>query len=63
MTVTATTTGTVVDLVRRWARERPDRTAFTFLDHDADPRGVPMSLTWADLDARAHGRAGLLPAS
>ncbi len=57
MTVTATTTGTVVDAVRRWARERPDRAAFTFVDHEADPRGVPVSITWAELDARACGVA------
>ncbi|MEU4767534.1 fatty acyl-AMP ligase [Actinosynnema sp. NPDC023794] len=60
MTVTATTTGTVVDAVRRWARERPGRTAFTFLDHEADPRGVPVSITWAELDARARGVAAEL---
>ncbi|WP_461118055.1 fatty acyl-AMP ligase [Saccharothrix stipae] len=60
MTVTATTTGTVVDAVRRWARERPGRTAFTFLDHEADPHGLPVSITWADLDARARGVAAEL---
>ncbi|TQM77990.1 acyl-CoA synthetase (AMP-forming)/AMP-acid ligase II [Saccharothrix saharensis] len=60
MTVTATTAGTVVDAVRRWARERPDHAAFTFLDHEADPRGVPVSITWAELDARACGLAGEL---
>ncbi|MEV1115973.1 fatty acyl-AMP ligase [Actinosynnema sp. NPDC049800] len=60
MTVTATTTGTVVDAVRRWARERPGRTAFTFLDYEADARGVPVPITWAELDARACGVAAEL---
>ncbi|MFE9748131.1 fatty acyl-AMP ligase [Saccharothrix saharensis] len=60
MTVTATTAGTVVDAVRRWARERPGHAAFTFLDHEVDPRGVPVSITWAELDARARGLAGEL---
>ena len=60
MTVTATTAATVVDAVRRWARERPGRTAFTFLDHEEDPAGVPVSITWAELDARACGVAAEL---
>ncbi|MFJ6673539.1 fatty acyl-AMP ligase [Actinosynnema sp. NPDC091369] len=60
MTVTATTAGTVVDAVLRWARERPGHAAFTFLDHEADPRGVPVSITWGELDARARGLAAEL---
>ncbi|PSL57529.1 acyl-CoA synthetase (AMP-forming)/AMP-acid ligase II [Saccharothrix carnea] len=60
MTVTATTTGTVVDAVRRWARERPGHTAFTFVDYEVDPDGVPVSITWAELDARACGVAAEL---
>ncbi|QFZ19944.1 fatty acyl-AMP ligase [Saccharothrix syringae] len=57
MTVALTRTGTVVDAVRRWAVERGNSTAFTFVDHDLDPLGVSVSITWAELDARARGVA------
>ncbi|MFD7659841.1 fatty acyl-AMP ligase [Actinosynnema sp. NPDC059797] len=60
MTVVLTRAGTVADAVRRWAGERGDRTAFTFVDHDLDPLGVPVSITWAELDARARGVASEL---
>ncbi|MFI9813502.1 fatty acyl-AMP ligase [Saccharothrix variisporea] len=64
MTVTApghaTTAGPVADAVRRWASQRPDDTAFTFLDHDADPAGRPVRITWSRLDRRARGLAAHL---
>lgn len=40
---------TIPGLLDRWARERPDQTAYTFIDYDADPAGVPESLTWSEL--------------
>ncbi|NUT91633.1 MAG: fatty acyl-AMP ligase [Saccharothrix sp.] len=70
-TTTGTTTaGTVADAVRRWAVQRPDYTAFTFLDHgtgtgpasetDVDPAGRPVRITWSELDRRARGLAARL---
>lgn len=64
MTVTApgvtTNSGPVADAVRHWAGQRPDSTAFTFLDHDADPAGLPVRITWSELDRRARGLAARL---
>ncbi|MFF4484969.1 fatty acyl-AMP ligase [Streptomyces sp. NPDC001544] len=38
----------------------PDETAFTFVDHSADTRGVASSLTWHELDERVRRTARAL---
>ncbi|MGW2635334.1 fatty acyl-AMP ligase [Streptomyces sp. NPDC001348] len=38
----------------------PDETAFTFVDHSADTRGVASSLTWQELDRRVRRTARAL---
>lgn len=40
---------TVSVLLERWARERRDETAYTFIDYEADPAGTAESLTFSEL--------------
>lgn len=40
-------------LLSEHARERPNETAFTFIDYDVDPAGFAESLTWSQLHRRA----------
>ncbi|UVS78156.1 fatty acyl-AMP ligase [Actinokineospora sp. UTMC 2448] len=41
----------------RWARERADERAVTFVDYQSDADGVAVSLTWRELDARVDAVA------
>jgi fatty acid CoA ligase FadD32 len=50
----------LVDLVGHWATTRPDAPAYTFVDYDAAPDGLPHTLTWADLHDRATALAARL---
>ncbi|MFI5708844.1 fatty acyl-AMP ligase [Kribbella sp. NPDC051620] len=48
---------TIVDLVARWAREKPDQPAYTYVDYRADSR---TTLTWAEVDGRARAVAATI---
>ncbi|HYP41912.1 MAG TPA: AMP-binding protein, partial [Chloroflexia bacterium] len=48
---------TLVDLLRRWAEERPERQVYTFL---ADGESAEVSLTYAELDRWARAIAATL---
>ncbi|GAA0963372.1 fatty acyl-AMP ligase [Kribbella koreensis] len=50
---------TIVDLVTRWAEEKPDQPAYTYVDHRADSR---TTLTWGEVDARARAVAAAIRA-
>ncbi len=52
--------GPVHDALSRWARERGDEVAFTFVDYLTDAAGVPVSYTWAELDRRVLETAAYL---
>ena len=52
----------VVACAMRRAATSPNELAYTFMDYSADLAGVPTSLTWRDLDARARGVASELRA-
>ncbi|WP_185444112.1 AMP-binding protein [Kribbella qitaiheensis] len=45
---------TIVELVRRWAAEKPDAPAYTFVDYQADRNGTRETLTWSEVDRRAR---------
>ncbi|MGI5205926.1 fatty acyl-AMP ligase [Spirillospora sp. CA-108201] len=47
----------LIERVARWAREKPDAPAFTFVDYSADPSGAHLTLSWAETDRRARAMA------
>ncbi|MDI6105197.1 fatty acyl-AMP ligase [Actinoplanes sp. NEAU-A12] len=47
----------LADRLATWARTRPDTLAYTYVDHLADPRGVPHGCTWSELHRQATGLA------
>ncbi|WP_081290903.1 type I polyketide synthase [Mycobacterium asiaticum] len=49
-------------VLRKHARQRPDETAFTFIDYEKDPAGVAESLTWSQLYRRTLNVAQALRA-
>jgi fatty acid CoA ligase FadD32 len=51
---------TLVQRARQLAAQSPDRTAYTFVDYQASPRGQARCLTWAELDRRAMALAAVL---
>src|SRR3954471_14180346 len=57
--VTALPSGTVIDRLERWATERPDDRAYTFL---ADGENETDALTWGELHSRVHKVAASLAA-
>nr|BBK08002.1 fatty acyl-AMP ligase [Streptomyces sp. TP-A0584] len=50
----------MVTLIRRTAATGADMPAFTFVDYARDRRGVPSTLTYRQLDARARAAAAAL---
>ncbi|MBA9005078.1 MULTISPECIES: fatty acyl-AMP ligase [Thermomonospora] len=44
----------------RWAQEYPDERAYTFVDYGTDIDGVPIDLTWGELDRRARAVAAAI---
>lgn len=40
---------TIPMLLERWADDRPDDVAYTFIDYEGDPAGTAATLTWAEL--------------
>ncbi|HEX2316441.1 MAG TPA: fatty acyl-AMP ligase [Thermomonospora sp.] len=53
----------LIELVARWAREKPDAPAFTFVDFSLDPQGAEITLSWAETDRRARATAVALRAA
>ncbi|MEU0245603.1 fatty acyl-AMP ligase [Streptomyces sp. NPDC006235] len=52
---------TLLEYVRHWAENTPDRRAFTFVEHPAPhSRGVHRTLTWRRLDVRVRALAARL---
>ncbi|TDD30073.1 fatty acyl-AMP ligase [Actinomadura sp. KC06] len=47
----------LIERVARWAREKPDAPAYTFVDYSIDPSGAHVTLTWAETDRRARAMA------
>ena len=47
----------LIELATRWAREKPDAPAFTYVDYSADPKGVKTTATWREMYDRARAMA------
>jgi acyl-CoA synthetase (AMP-forming)/AMP-acid ligase II len=47
----------LIELVSRWAAEKPDAPAYTFVDYTQAPSGVKVTLTWAETWRRARATA------
>jgi acyl-CoA synthetase (AMP-forming)/AMP-acid ligase II len=43
----------VPSALARWARDRPEDPAFTFVDYEADPAGIRETLSWSQIHRRA----------
>ncbi|WP_396449400.1 fatty acyl-AMP ligase [Actinomadura sp.] len=50
----------LIERVARWAREKPDAPAYTFVDYSVDPAGAHVTATWAETDRRARAVAATL---
>ncbi|WP_067827668.1 fatty acyl-AMP ligase [Actinomadura kijaniata] len=50
----------LIERVARWAVEKPDAPAWTFVDYSLDPGGVKITLTWAEAARRARAMAARL---
>ncbi|MFF5261904.1 fatty acyl-AMP ligase [Actinomadura viridis] len=50
----------LIERIARWAVEKPDAPAFTFVDYSLDPAGVGTTLTWAETERRARATAARL---
>ncbi|MBE1532158.1 fatty acyl-AMP ligase [Actinomadura algeriensis] len=47
----------LIERIARWAREKPDAPAFTFVDYSLDPSGAHITYDWAETDRRARALA------
>ncbi|WP_018654043.1 fatty acyl-AMP ligase [Actinomadura flavalba] len=47
----------LIERVARWAAEKPDAPAFTYVDYSLDTKGAHLTLTWAQADRRARAMA------
>ncbi|TDB82009.1 fatty acyl-AMP ligase [Actinomadura sp. KC216] len=47
----------LIERVARWAQEKPEAPAYTFVDYTADPAGAHVMATWAETDRRARAMA------
>ncbi|MFC9971729.1 fatty acyl-AMP ligase [Spirillospora sp. NPDC127200] len=50
----------LIERVARWAAEKPDAPAWTFVDYSLDPAGAHLTLSWAETDRRARAMAARL---
>ncbi|NEA22983.1 fatty acyl-AMP ligase [Actinomadura bangladeshensis] len=50
----------LIERVARWAREKPDAPAYTYVDYSADPAGAHLTVSWAETDRRARAVAATL---
>lgn len=51
---------TLVGVLRERASLQPDDNAYTYVDYDHDPQGVPVTLTWSQLYRKVRGLAHVL---
>ncbi|MDH6244145.1 AMP-binding protein [Mycobacterium sp. OTB74] len=51
---------TLIEILRERASLQPEDTAYTYLDYDHDPEGVPVTLTWAQLHRKVRGLAHVM---
>jgi long-chain fatty acid adenylase/transferase FadD26 len=54
----AATEASIPAALRERARQRPDASAYTFIDYEIDPAGYSQTLTWSQLYQRAQVVAG-----
>ncbi|TDE37353.1 fatty acyl-AMP ligase [Actinomadura sp. 6K520] len=47
----------LIERVARWAKEKPDAPAYTFVDYSTDPSGAHVTLTWAETERHARAMA------
>ncbi|SFO23612.1 fatty acid CoA ligase FadD32 [Actinomadura madurae] len=47
----------LIERITRWAKEKPDAPAYTFVDYSADPSGAHTTLSWAETDRHARATA------
>ncbi|XRQ06927.1 fatty acyl-AMP ligase [Actinomadura welshii] len=47
----------LIERVARWAKEKPDAPAYTFVDYSSDPSGAHVTVTWAETDRYARATA------
>ncbi|WP_433330500.1 fatty acyl-AMP ligase [Spirillospora sp. CA-294931] len=50
----------LIERLARWAAQKPDAPAFTFVDFSLDPAGARLTLSWAEADRRARATAARL---
>ncbi|MFD0683593.1 fatty acyl-AMP ligase [Actinomadura fibrosa] len=50
----------LIERLARWAEEKPDAPAFTFVDYSLDPAGARITLDWAGTHRRARAMAARL---
>ena len=50
----------LIELVARWAGEKPDAPAFTFVDYSTDPNGARHTLSWGQVGSRGRAIAARL---
>lgn len=50
----------LIELIGRWAAQKPDAPAFTFVDYSSDPQGTPITLSWGETVRRARATAVVL---
>src|SRR5690349_9193790 len=51
---------TLISVLRERASLQSDDIAYTYLDYDHDPEGVPVTLTWAQLYRKVRALAHVL---
>ncbi len=56
----AITESSLTALLQKVASQQPNRTAYTFIDYEADPAGFAQSLTWSEVHRRAIALASEL---
>jgi fatty acid CoA ligase FadD32 len=47
----------LIGLLAKWAAEKPDAPAFTFVDYSANPKGLKITIDWTEAYRRARAMA------
>ncbi|WP_030163564.1 fatty acyl-AMP ligase [Spirillospora albida] len=50
----------LIERIARWAEEKPEAPAYTFVDYSIDPAGVKITADWAETHLRARATAARL---
>src|SRR5277367_2546317 len=53
----AVSDASIAAVLRKWARQKPDAPAYTYVDYDVDPAGYRQTLTWSELYGRVQALA------